>query len=126
MRHLAARLAQEQAERRVGGEDAPAAGLAGDGVEVEVGVEAEQRELEAVLPARLAVARPGVAAGPRQDRLDVALEGDRLRGVFAFLTVTAIVVEAPLTVAVIVAAPSPSGETMPLGLTRATAGALLE
>ena len=48
------------------------------------------------------------------------------RGVFAFLTVTAIVVEAPLMVAVIVAAPSPSGETMPVGFTRATAGALLE
>ena len=43
------------------GEDAPAAGLAGDRGVVEVGVEAQERELEAVLAPRLAVAGPGVA-----------------------------------------------------------------
>ena len=41
---------------------------------VEVGIEAQQRKLKPVLPARLAVAGPGVAPGRGQDRHHVELE----------------------------------------------------
>ncbi len=44
---------------------------------VAVGVEAEQREAEAVLAAGRAVATAGVAAGPHEDRHHVELEADR-------------------------------------------------
>ena len=67
-------LLEQEAPLGRGGEDPTAPGLAGDGGVVGVGVEAQERELEAVLPAGLAVAGPGVAAGPGEDRLDVALE----------------------------------------------------
>ena len=51
-------------------------GLAGDGDMVEFGVEAQERQLEAVLTAGLAVTGAGVAPRPGQNRLDVPLEGD--------------------------------------------------
>ncbi len=57
--------------------DAPAADLAGEAVVVAVGVEAEQRQAEAVLAAGRAVAAAGVAAGPHEDRHHVELEADR-------------------------------------------------
>ena len=54
-------------QRAVGGHgqvDPPAAHLAGQAEVVALGVEAEEREPEAVLAAGRAVAAPGVAAGP--------------------------------------------------------------
>src|SRR5262249_48663986 len=58
--HLGASLLQEQTVFRRSRKDAPAAGLAGEGSEIEVGVEAEQGELETILAACLAVAGTGV------------------------------------------------------------------
>ena len=52
--------------------------LAGDAVKVAVGVVAEEREAEPVLPAGRAVAGAGVAAGGHEDRHDVELEADGL------------------------------------------------
>jgi hypothetical protein len=84
VRHLRGRLAKQEAVLGRRGEDPPPARLAGDRGVVEIRVETEQRKLEAVLSARLAVAGPGIAAGPRQDRNDIVLErhpGNRARTV---------------------------------------------
>ena len=51
--------------------------LAGEAVVVAVGVEAEQRQAEAVLAAGRPVAAARVAAGPHEDRHHVELEADR-------------------------------------------------
>ncbi len=80
MGHGGGGLQQQQAVLGGRGEDAAAAGFAGDGLEVELGVEAEQGELEAVLPALLAVAGAGVAAEAGEQGLDVALEGGHASG----------------------------------------------
>src|SRR5208282_1458069 len=77
VRHLAGWLAQQEAVVRRCGKNSPATAFAGDGGVVEVGVKTEERQLEAILAACLAVARTGVAACSRQDGLDVALEGNR-------------------------------------------------
>ena len=77
VRHGAGGLLEQQALGRDGEVDAPAADLAGEAVVVAVGVEAEQREAEAVLAAGRAVAAAGVAAGPHEDRHHVELEADR-------------------------------------------------
>lgn len=50
--------------------------FAGDAVVVALGVVAKKREHEAVLPARGAVARAGVAAAGGKDGNNVLLEGD--------------------------------------------------
>jgi hypothetical protein len=55
-------------------EDAAPASLARNGSMVEFGVESQERQLEAVLPARLAVARPCVAPSASQNWFDVTLE----------------------------------------------------
>src|SRR5262249_24511452 len=75
--NAAGRLHEQEALRRGGGKDAPAARLAGDGLMVEGGVKAEQRQLEAVLPARLAVTAAGIAAELAQDGDDLGLEINR-------------------------------------------------
>ena len=75
--HAARRLEQQQAlvgHRRV---DAPAAGFLHQGVVVHVRLEAEQRDLEAVLPAGLAVAAAGIAPELGEDRHDLVAEIDR-------------------------------------------------
>ena len=66
----------------VGGDgqvDAPAAHLAGQAVVVAGGVEAEEREAEAVLAPGRAVATAGVAAGLHEDRHHVEPEAERRR-----------------------------------------------
>src|SRR5207244_2658909 len=70
------RLAEKEALLRLGQIHAAAAQLAGDRRVVPGGVVAQERELEALLPGRGAVAGPGVAAEPRQLRQDVVGEID--------------------------------------------------
>ena len=70
-------LGQEQAAIGRGGKDAPAAGFLDDGVVIEDRIEAEQRQLEAVLPAGPAMTAAGVAAMQRQQRHDVVDEMQR-------------------------------------------------
>jgi hypothetical protein len=60
--------------------DAAAGHLAGQAEPVAVGVEPEEREAEAVLAARGAVAGAGVAAGAHEDGHHVELEADRAVG----------------------------------------------
>src|SRR5262249_49162848 len=71
VRHLARRLAQDQALIRSRREHTPAARLLGDGVVVETGVEAKERQLEAVLTTGLPVTAAGVAAQPAEQRHDL-------------------------------------------------------
>jgi len=61
VRHLGRALLQEQATLRRGGEQAATAGFLGEELKVLAGFEAEQRELETVLAAGLAVATTAVA-----------------------------------------------------------------
>ena len=68
---------QQQAVCGGSREDAPAARFGGECVEIEIVIEPEQRKLEPVLPARLAVTGAGVATLARENRLDILLEGDR-------------------------------------------------
>jgi hypothetical protein len=56
----------------------PSAGVLRQGSVVKIGVKAEQRQLKAVLPARLAVAGPRAAPLGNQDWLYVELKADRL------------------------------------------------
>src|SRR5205823_6462870 len=70
----AARLEKQQAVFRRGEEDAPAARLLHQRLIIELRHEAEQREREAVLPARLAVAAARIAAELREDRHDLVGE----------------------------------------------------
>ena len=70
-------LQQEQAVLRRGGKDAAPARFLHDVLVILCRLEAEQRELEAVLPARLAVAAAGVAAGFGEYRHDLVREIDR-------------------------------------------------
>ena len=75
--HGADGLLQQRALGGHGQVDPPAAHLAGEAVVVAVGVEAEEREPEAVLAAGRAVAAAGVAAGPHEDGHHVEPEADR-------------------------------------------------
>ena len=70
-------FSRKQARVRGGGEQPPAAALLHQGLVVEVRLEAEQREPEPVLAARLAVAAAGVAAELGEDRHDLVGEVDR-------------------------------------------------
>jgi hypothetical protein len=63
---------------RSGRKHPAAAPFGNDGLIIESGVEAEQRKLEAILTARLAVAPARVAAMARKKRLDLVGEVDRL------------------------------------------------
>ena len=77
VRHAAVGLLHQQALARQRQIDAAEADLAREAVMVAVGIEAEQRQVEAVLAAGRAVATAGVAAGPHEDRHHVELEADR-------------------------------------------------
>ena len=65
---------------KVGGKDATPPSLGRQGGVVEVGIEAQERQLETVLTPRLAVTRPGIAAASRQDRLHVQFKAHTFRG----------------------------------------------
>ena len=75
--HRADRLLQQRAVGGDGQVDAPADHLAGQAVMVALGIEAEERDPEAVLAARRAVATAGVAAGPHEHRHHVEPEAER-------------------------------------------------
>ena len=75
--HRADGLLEQGAVRGDRQVDPPADHLAGQPVMVALGVEAEERDPEAVLAAGRAVAAPGVAAGPHEDRHDVEPEAER-------------------------------------------------
>ena len=77
MRHGAGGFFEQGALGRDGPVDPAADHLAGEAEVVAVGVEAEERDAEAVLAARGPVAASGVAAGPHEDRHDVEPEADR-------------------------------------------------
>ena len=68
--------------------DPPADHLAGEPEVVALGVEAEERDPEAVLAARRAVAAAGVAAGPHEDRHHVEPEADAAAATLAWATLT--------------------------------------
>ena len=81
-------------ERAVGGDgqvDPSADHLAGQAEVVALGVEAEERDAEAVLAARGTVAAAGVAAGPHEDRHHVEPEAERRAASVAWATFTGIV-----------------------------------
>ncbi|MBI3331425.1 MATE family efflux transporter, partial [Candidatus Peregrinibacteria bacterium] len=102
VRHDAARLEQEEAIIRSGGEEPPAAGFLDDGHVVEVGLEPQQRQTEAVLAAGLAVAAAAVAADLGEDRHHLVGEVDRqvlltaILGVF--FTALALIFREPLLI----------------------------
>jgi len=73
-------LSKQEAPVGRGGEDPAPSGLVGDRRVVEVGVEPQERKLEPVLAAGLAVAGPGVAAQAGQERHHVTLEGRAIGG----------------------------------------------
>ena len=75
--HGADRLLEQRAVGRDGQVDPAADHLAGQAEVVALGVEAEERDPEPVLAARGAVAAPGVAAGPHEDRHHVEPEAER-------------------------------------------------
>ena len=74
VRHGAGRLEQQQAAAGIARHDPPAQRAARDGESVALVIVAAQRELEAALAGRRAVAGAGIAAGLREDRLDVVAE----------------------------------------------------
>ena len=74
---LPAALSSSRLLSGAAGNDAPAAGFLDQGGVIELRLEAEQRQLEAVLAARLAVAAAGVAAELGEDRHDLVAEVDR-------------------------------------------------
>src|SRR5262249_51830231 len=78
VRHLAGGLGQQQALFGGGREQAPATPLPDQRVVIELGVVAQERQPEAILTARLAMASASIAAVPRQDRLDLVDEVDEL------------------------------------------------
>src|SRR5690606_33399612 len=59
--------------------DAACACFASERCVVEIGIEAEQRELESVLSSLLSVTGTGITAVAGEDRLNVPFEVDRLR-----------------------------------------------
>ena len=73
----AGRLLEHGAVGRDGQVDPAADHLAGQAEVVALGVEAEERDAEAVLAPGRPVAAPGVAAGPHEDRHDVEPEAER-------------------------------------------------
>ena len=74
MRETGRRLEKQEALIGGGGEDPPPPGLMRHRVEIKGGVETQEGELKSILPPLLAMTGPGITAGSRQDRLDVALE----------------------------------------------------
>ena len=74
MRNRPGRLQQDQAASRIGGDDAASPRLPGDHQEIGLRVVTPQRQLEAVLSRRRAVAGARVAAGFGQHRLHVVAE----------------------------------------------------
>ena len=74
VRHAARRLGEKQARFRGRVHDAPAACFLDESVVVGLRIEAEDGELEAVLPAGVAVTACRVTAIARQERLDVVFE----------------------------------------------------
>ena len=74
VRNRAGRLEQDQAAAGIGRHDPAAPRLAGDHQEIGLRIVTPQRQLEAVLPRRRAVAGARVAAGFRQHRLHVVAE----------------------------------------------------
>src|ERR1051325_8558951 len=84
MGHVARWLAQEQAEFGSRGNDPSATGFARQGLEIDLGLETQERETEAVLPGRFAVAGAAVAPELAADRHDFVREIDRLFAVGAF------------------------------------------
>ena len=80
----AGRLEQQQAVSGAAGKSAAAAVFLDQRLVVELRLEAEQRQLEAVLAARLAVAAAGVAAELGEDRHDLVGEVDRQVDVACF------------------------------------------
>ena len=77
MGHGSNRLAEQQAEFRRGRRHTSAAGFVDQVLEILARLEAEQRQLEAVLTAGLAVTGARVAAKLGEDRHDLVLEADR-------------------------------------------------
>ena len=77
MRHAADRLEKQEAFARAGQVDPSARQFAGEAVVVAGGIEAEQREVEAVLAPGGAVAAAHVAARPRKHGHHVEAEGER-------------------------------------------------
>ena len=71
------RLRDQEGKLGIGGKDPPAARLVDEESVILGGLEAEEREAEAVLPVRLPVAAAGVAAEPSEDRDDLIGEADR-------------------------------------------------
>src|SRR5262249_15938429 len=78
VRRLSAGLKQEQAALRGGGENAATAGLVRDGGVGKFRVKAEERELEPVLSAGLAMASACVEAEFGGDRVEVGGEMDNV------------------------------------------------
>src|SRR5205823_4365684 len=76
VRRTAGRLAEEQALVRRGGRNAAAAALFDDRVVIVALIEAEERQLKAVLATLFAVAAAGVAPVATQERHDLAAEID--------------------------------------------------
>jgi hypothetical protein len=74
VRQQARGLLQQQALLGRCQRNAAAAGVLGQRAVVEIGIEAQKRELKAILPASLAVTCPLIAAPGSQNRLDVELE----------------------------------------------------
>src|SRR5207249_3551886 len=62
------------------GKDAPAARFLGQGFMIPRRVETEHAQLETVLPFRLAVTAPAIAAQLRENRHDLGFKMDRRRG----------------------------------------------
>lgn len=77
MRIRIRRFLQQQAIGRRGGKESPATVFFDQKVVIVAGVESQQRQPKAVLPAELAVATSGVAAGLGENRDDLIREVDR-------------------------------------------------
>tara|TARA_B100000953_G_scaffold298557_1_gene295678 strand:+ start:981 stop:1691 length:711 start_codon:yes stop_codon:yes gene_type:complete len=74
------RLPKKEAVCWRGGEDPASASFTNQGIKIEVVVETQEGELEAILSPLLSMAGAAIAAQLRQDRLDVLFEGDREPG----------------------------------------------
>src|SRR5262249_53091249 len=75
--HAAGRLEQQQTAVRSGWEQTPTARLFHQRVEIDFRLEAEQRDFETVLTARLTATAAGIAAQLGEDRHDLIGEIDR-------------------------------------------------
>ena len=79
VRHAGRGLEQQQAAIRSGGRQPPSSGFLDQRFVIHLRLKPEQRELEAVLPGRLAVTAAAVASELRQDRHDIGPEIDPAR-----------------------------------------------